>query len=1409
MPITLKVEAQADNRSFKQAADQAERVFADAGKAASGSFAKAFGEGSKEVKQATSQAVKAYDAVADAVGKATVAEKQRQQAVAKSEDLAKKAAAAEKKLNSARDAGDTKAVASAEKELERVRDQQARTTMQVVRSADAASRARRQEQRETREAVQAYRELQNAQVRASQSGGSTRMAGGLLSGITSQSSGVVGQFTSLGGSAGKAFIGGAVAAIVAGGLVSAGAKAAGMVLDGFKSVLDTGIDFSKTVNSFQGVTESSPAQTERMAAAARALGADTTMAGVSASDAARAMTELAKAGFSVDEAISSARGTMQLATAAEIDAAEAAEIQANAINAFGLSADDAAHVADVLANAAVGSAADIPDLALALQQVGGIAQGFGEDIEGTVAAIAMLADVGIKGSDAGTLLKTTLQSITKQGDPARDAMEALGLSLYNLDTGQFVGFREMFRQLDEARARLRPQDFQAQTNILFGSDAMRSAMLGTVADFDTMEATINRVGTAGDMARAKMQGWPGIMEGINNTIGELKLSLFDDIFNTPAGQEFGNKIVESLDGLVEWVNTHKPEIIGFVAAIGSAGASIADTFLMFGARIMDTGATMIDFVNMVFTSMIEGGSKTAQLFGGIIKHIPGFQSVGEGIEDMGAKFDGWADKLQALPGQMRTAANGLDSFRDGIRGMRDDFVGSMGEMALAEQKNRFYAQSFKQIQSAVELIPETKQIVVADNSPEVKQKLIQLGFAVQTLPNGKLVINVEYRDPSGKLVDPSQLGVSQRQLDDRDSRQHDWGIDPPAGPAPLGTQSIPAGGGSSSLPDAPVLPINYTNTAGMTAELASAQSRVDETRHTLAEKQARLNQLLESGVADEAEIQKARNDVAKAGQDANEAQMRFVDAQRKVSEKQSNQLKGATTDLNEFGAQLDSDFGISKGLAGIADNLVRFLGALALAGPVAKLQQISDAAGDEGSGLMGILASNGAFGPQFMPGAGRGSSYVGTPYGSAGIPRGGAPTEDQVKQIAAAFGLQVTSEDRPGDPGYHGQGMALDVSNGSGNTPQMREFAEYMSTNFGSSLKELIYSDGSFSGLIGDGKNVTGTGYYDSGTLAEHQNHVHVAADWGGSALQSSGGPVPVNVVNGGSIAAPLTSAIGQWSADWNAIAQAESGGNWSINTGNGYSGGLQFSPSSWAAAGGTQYAPSAYQASPYQQALTAERLLAMQGPGAWPNTFVPGSTGPSPDAVGPAGPLPSFIPGGAAGGPLGTGFPQGLPGLGGQAYPAQGGEGGVGMGGMAMDAAMLGTSALDMMAPGAGAAAKVGIQLANRTIKYAGQVAGIGVSGLLETFSPAGDNPKASIGNSWLGKIMGGLAGAAPSLPNMAGGKKPDAINGGDAQAGGKAGGNTVSITNNLTNNHATEDMVGNQLVREQAAMYTQSGVQ
>jgi resuscitation-promoting factor RpfA len=72
--------------------------------------------------------------------------------------------------------------------------------------------------------------------------------------------------------------------------------------------------------------------------------------------------------------------------------------------------------------------------------------------------------------------------------------------------------------------------------------------------------------------------------------------------------------------------------------------------------------------------------------------------------------------------------------------------------------------------------------------------------------------------------------------------------------------------------------------------------------------------------------------------------------------------------------------------------------------------------------------------------------------------------------------------------------------------------------------------------------------------------------------------------------------------SEWDRLAQCESGGNWGINTGNGYQGGLQFSPSTWNAHGGSQYAATANQASREEQIVVAERVLDSQGWGAWPS---------------------------------------------------------------------------------------------------------------------------------------------------------------------------------------------------------------
>jgi resuscitation-promoting factor RpfA len=111
----------------------------------------------------------------------------------------------------------------------------------------------------------------------------------------------------------------------------------------------------------------------------------------------------------------------------------------------------------------------------------------------------------------------------------------------------------------------------------------------------------------------------------------------------------------------------------------------------------------------------------------------------------------------------------------------------------------------------------------------------------------------------------------------------------------------------------------------------------------------------------------------------------------------------------------------------------------------------------------------------------------------------------------------------------------------------------------------------------------------------------------------------------GAGIAAPLmatTSASAASVATWDKVAQCESSGNWSNadSGGNGHFGGLQFSPSSWAAAGGTKYAPRADLATKNQQIAVAEKLLAMQGPGAWQCAGAGGLTAGGPAAnVNPA----------------------------------------------------------------------------------------------------------------------------------------------------------------------------------------------
>ncbi|MGB3484026.1 MAG: transglycosylase family protein [Mycobacterium sp.] len=650
------------------------------------------------------------------------------------------------------------------------------------------------------------------------------------------------------------------------------------------------------------------------------------------------------------------------------------------------------------------------------------------------------------------------------------------------------------------------------------------------------------------------------------------------------------------------------------------------------------------------------------------------------------------------------------------------------------------------------------------------------------------------------------------------------------------------GGSGDSLPDAPVLPIQYTDTSGMPSSIANATTRLDEVMHAVAEKEARLNQLRSSNVAEAEDIQKAENDLAKAQQDQTQAERSLTDAKNNLIEQQIRETQkgidalGRTSDqLGQIGAQIDQDFGVSEGLPGIAENLTKFLANLAFAPVYGALTGIREAngfgQGEAGGGMFGIAASQGAFGPDYVPvprwarqGSGSGSDYGVTPGGvpiagmSGGTPYAGVPlgtsgdvTNQPGLDLIRSMGLKGTTY-----AGHTNDGAPtdreVDVTDPSGGNGLAR-LAEFARQN-PSLFEEFIYSDpstgqetGIRSGqLVGPGTDQPG---YYAKNWAGHQDHAHIEPAKGGG-LGFGDGPDETMYGPGGT----------PWSANWNAIAQGESGGNWQINTGNGYYGGLQFLPSSWEAAGGPQYAPRADLATPYQQAMAGESLLRQQGPGAWPNTFTPGS----------AGPMPTGGPG-LAGAPQGIGGPSlGLMTPGGQAAPSQsatGGRawgagqpasGGIGFGGGVIGAAMsaaMSTGGAMAGGMGGGAAAAGGdlaMQLIGRAIGAGGQYAGNAVGGVLETFSLNGSalgDPSAS----WFGRLAGAAAGIRPALPNTAGelggeqnkamaeaGSKPltpeqaaageaaKAANGGKDAAPGKPG----DTYNTTINNHQQRDEGG-----------------
>lgn len=529
-----------------------------------------------------------------------------------------------------------------------------------------------------------------------------------------------------------------------------------------------------------------------------------------------------------------------------------------------------------------------------------------------------------------------------------------------------------------------------------------------------------------------------------------------------------------------------------------------------------------------------------------------------------------------------------------------------------------------------------------------------------------------------------------------------------------------------------------------------AESSAIRAKNSLEQDRIALIRLEQQGNADQDALLRARNQVADAERSYVSAQMKLAEAQQGTWKKLEGATQGLADGMGQIGAALDKDFGISKGLPGLAENLTKFLANMAAApilGQLGAVSQLNPSKG--GYGAMGILAAQGVFGPQYT-GLGASSAYGPQGVGPAALGGGMGAYAGDAALLARVPAGRYTQEER----GDLTKGLA-DCS---------------------SAVEDLVN--------LMDGRPTAGASMWTGN-----------AAEWltQRGFVPGMGGPGDFRVgFNPQHMQATLP---GGTNINWGSDEMAARRG-----------------------IGGTGADDPAF-TSHYYRPTTGGYSPVAPSVGVAPTPIPPPSPGYAPLAdsalTNPGLTNPALMPGipaagggwGGATGPAQAWSPSSTR-IGGVEPATGSGAGGVGItpGGTIDTAIGMAASAADIFAPGAGQAAQTGIKLANRAIQFGAQAAGIGVQGLMDTVLPTAGSELAN--KSWLTKILGGVAGAAPAIPNVAGkATAPPNPNQGDSNAQGgpvKAGDTNIHVTNN----RATEDGTGRDIAFHQQARNSGPGM-
>lgn len=338
------------------------------------------------------------------------------------------------------------------------------------------------------------------------------------------------------------------------------------------AAVTSGNDFEKQMSRVQAIAGATKEELEKLTNQAIDLGASTSF---SASEVASGMENLASAGFTTSEIMKAMPGLLDLAASSGAELATASEIAASAIRGFGLDADKAGHVADVFAEAAAKTNAQTEDMGEAMKYIAPVAHTMGISLEETAAAIGIMSDAGIKGSQAGTSLRGALTRLTKPTDKMTKVMERLGISFYD-SKGKMKSLTEIIKMLQDSTAKLSEEQQQYTLATLFGTESL-SGMLSLIQrgpkELNNLTKSFEGAdGAAKDMANTMLDNTSGAIEEMKGSLESAGIAIQKTL--APYIKDLAKKIQELVDKFIKLSDEEKENVIKTVALVATIGPAV-------------------------------------------------------------------------------------------------------------------------------------------------------------------------------------------------------------------------------------------------------------------------------------------------------------------------------------------------------------------------------------------------------------------------------------------------------------------------------------------------------------------------------------------------------------------------------------------------------------------------------------------------------------------------------------------------------------------------------------------------------------------------------------------------------------------------------------------------------------------